>query len=501
MATSKLLQIPKITKIVGSTIFVAHPDISKYPKTTAAAPLTAAGATLTVLDNQGMSNGDYLLLGRVGDNQTEEVAIGGAVTRGQSLTIATTTGFNHELDATVTKILERGIKIYGATTDGGAGTLIASIDAITTPIADAVMIQWGKPETQYTMVSTDTTYAYYFAKFSDGTTDSSASEYVPSTGLTHTEIETLVQRALDITDTELDQKITREMCVDWAQECQDAICQFVYQDPVNGRYIQKDWSFEVFSDETIPLVAGEDKYSLATLGLKFPNFDKSIIDVTIGTDRPLRKIRMEDWDVVRKGKARTELSADATSGATSITVISTANFAASGSLNVGADTITYTAKTATTFTGIPAVGTGSITATTTSGHAVTQYISRGKIARYAFENGNLWFDTIPQSTDVGKLIRIRGFKALSRISDVSDSTTVTFTNVFPLYIGSRIETRKDNKDSATSLMEEWEGKVKQNALADRVPLTDNYRYANFEDPIYGVSNTYAVPDYYYNYNY
>lgn len=199
MATSKLLTTPKILSIDGSTIRVAHPDYSEYIRTRISSPLTAAGVTLTVQDNRRFADDDFFVLGEIGDAKSEECDVNGAVTRGTSLTITNSSKFSHEIDAPVTRIFERGFKIYGAATDGGAGTLIVSVDAIiaaTNQLADAVMIQWDKEFSEYTLISTDTTYAYYYIKFTDGTTDSSSSDYVLATGPAYNSAYALVQAAL-----------------------------------------------------------------------------------------------------------------------------------------------------------------------------------------------------------------------------------------------------------------------------------------------------------------
>lgn len=501
MATSKVLQVPKITKIVGSTIYIAHPDVTKYVQSQLADIIAAAGTTAVVYDNNGFANGDYYVVGRIGDGQTEEGSVSGAVTRGQSLTVSNTNKFGHALDDPITKIYERGIKIYGAATDGGSGTLIASIDAITTPIADATMIQWDKPETQYTLISTDTAYNYYYVKFTDGTTDSSASAYVAATGVNSNVIEPLINRALDLTNTLIDgSKFTREMFVDWAQDCQDAVSQFTYQDPVSGQFKQKDWSHEIDYDESIVVAAGQDTYSLSALGLKYKNDDKTIIDVRVGQHRPSRKMRIQDYDYFRRNKARTEVSTQATAGSTTLSVDSTADYNTSGTIKAGSQTLTYTGKTSTTFTGIPASGTGSITSTIAVDTPVTQNVPQGSELRYVMYNNTLYFDMLPSDNDVGKSIKIRFFKALDRITKVSDSTDITFTNVFVPYLASRIESRKENKEDAATYMADWTKQMVQCAEADNVPLSDDYRYYNYEDAIYGTVNNLEVSDYYYNYN-
>ena len=108
------LQKPKILDLNGRIIRVAHPDITGRDPTYLSAPFTAGATSVTVRDNQNLANGNYILVGNIGDSQSEEVSINGAVTRGTALTITNSTKFSHELDAPVTRLYERSFKIYGA---------------------------------------------------------------------------------------------------------------------------------------------------------------------------------------------------------------------------------------------------------------------------------------------------------------------------------------------------------------------------------------------------
>jgi hypothetical protein len=75
----------------------------------------------------------------------------------------------------------------------------------------------------------------------------------------------------------------------------------------------------------------------------------------------------------RSGNLFTNTTAGVSSGATSIQVASTTGFPTAGSLILAGESnlVTYTAATATTFTGIPASGTGSIKSSHNSGGAVS----------------------------------------------------------------------------------------------------------------------------------
>ncbi len=487
-ALSKVLQVPKIIEVIGSTLRFAHPTIKSNLTTYLAAPIAAAATGATVYDNNGFVDTNEVIIGSPGDSETEEVAVNGAVTRGQTVTVANTLKYGHEISAPFTRIYERAIKIYGAATDGGSGTLITSIDAISTPIADAFQIQWNQPYTEYTILSTDTAYAYYFAKFTDGTTDSSASAYVPATGLLYTKIEPLIQQALDITNTKLDEKrLTSPMFVNWANDCQNAVQQFVYQDPGTGRYIQKDWSFEVVVDETIALVEGQDGYALSglTYASKYTNSDKAEFVVQIGVQRPMSKIAIKDFDIMRRGTAKTQMNGTGSIGATSIIVDSTANFSSTGSIKIGSQTLTYTAKTATTFTGIPASGSGSIGTLIADNTYVWQGANYGLPVQYVIFNGYIYLNIPPSSTYAGNTMKIRYLKNLTRITSVSDGTEIPFTNAFTQYFAAMIFFRLGQPDLGKVWMADFTKTVISNAIADYIPQLDEYTYYNYLDSVYG----------------
>mgnify|MGYP001615069427 FL=1 len=282
MSTEKTLQKPQILELTASTIRIAHPDVTRNYRTQLVSPIAAAGTAMSVTDNMTMADDDWLLVGEIGDQQTEEVDINGAVARGTSLTVTNSLKMSHDLDCPVTKISERAIKIYGAATDGGSGTLIASVDAITTPIADAVSIQFNKQYTEYRMISTDTVYAYYFCKFSNGTTDSAASDYIPSTGWTSATVWKMAEQSLTETNSTVGGKITNELLVRSADDAQKAITQYMYQDP-SGRLVQMDWDFENSYSEAITVTTNESSYSLSSLSMKYPLTDKGMIGVRIGS--------------------------------------------------------------------------------------------------------------------------------------------------------------------------------------------------------------------------
>lgn len=482
MASSKLLQQPSIISIIGSSLRIAHPDISGYKRTGLSSSIAAAGTTMSVLDNNGFEDDDYFVIGELGDNETEEGDVNGAVTRGTSLTVTNSLKFGHAGDVPITRILERGIKIYGAATIGGSGTLIASVDAITTPIADAVAMQWDKPYTEYNLISTDTTYAYYFVKYTDGTTDSDASDYIPAAGLPSNSIEVFIQKALTMTNSELKfrDKITREKCVEWADECQEKVKQYSFKDPRTGITDVMNWDFEIKLDETILLTENENRYALAALNLKYPTLDKSVISVRLGNSKPLTKLPLKEFDDQMAEKPRTEVATQASAGDTSLVVDSNVEFGAEGTFYLGSDTVTYTGKTGTTtFTGIPASGSGAITATRVVDSAVWQNVAPALPDNYTVISNYIQLDAPVDALYVDYKIRLRFFKDLTALTRPSNTTEVTFINIFPLFIAARIEKTKGNEKKAATLMGEFEGILLINANQNKVLTEDHSTYYNF----------------------
>ena len=485
MATSKLLQTPQILGITATSIKVAHPDLSSYAKTFLRANIAAAGTALTVGDNNGFADDDWFIIGDVGDSTTEEDDVNGAVTRGTALTVTNTLKFGHNLNDPATRIQERGVKIYGAATDGGSGTLIASIDALAasgTQLADAVNIKWNAPFTLIQLISTDTTYAYYYAKYTDGTTDSSASDYVLAAGLGSSSVAKMTEAGLRTANQEVDGLITEPFLIGAANDCQDEITQYSFPD-TNGNIIRKDWAFElVENDSSIDALTMENRYALSdlTYALKYPDTKQAIINLRFG-DRLLRYIPPQEMDLAYEGIKRAELSAATSVGATSLTLDNSTEFAETGTVKIGGDSITYTANAQSTgvLSGIPASGTGSITEIFAVGRAAWQGISGGRPSRYTIWDGEIILDVPVLSTYVGYRLKARYFRALTALTKMTSTTSVPFTLAFKWYIAAQIAYRKGQFDKAEKYMAEFGKIVLMNAKGDISMVAEPMTYMNF----------------------
>ncbi len=460
--SAKSLQKASIINITASKIRIKHPDLSKNPSTILADGVSASGASLTVLDNNGFEDNDYMIIGTIGDNQTEAIDVNGVVTRGTSIPITNTLKFPHRLNDKVTKIYERQIKIYGsATYDGHLGaSLITTVD-----------IDWNKEYTEYSLSTTDTAYAYYYVLYCDGTTDGDNSDYVVSTGLESATVYNVIEQALDIVGLDdFSEKITLKKCIKYTNDCQLAISQYVYQNPRTAKFIPIDWGHEVTEDKTISIVENKNRYDISGLNFKY-NASRSIISVRIGDKGQIDKINPVEMDEELVDKAYTELSAQAVIGATTLTVDSNVEYADSGSIYIGSDIVTYTGKSGTTgFTGIPASGTGSITAIHVIGSPVWQNIVPAKPTKWTVFDGYLIFNCPPDGGYADYEIKIKLYKKLTSLTEASDSIAIPFYNVFQYYIASRIEQRRGNLENSLLLMGQFDKMILANSqFRDVIP--------------------------------
>ncbi len=365
-------------------------------------------------------------------------------------------------------------------------------------------IQWDKSYTEYTLITSDTAYAYYVAKFTDGTTPSAASAYVPATGLAYTTVETFIQQALDITNSVLDDNLlTRDIFVRWAQDCQSAITQFTYQDPVTGKFLQKDWGFEVIEDKSsIALAQNENEYALSLLTntCKYPNSQKSIIDMRLGAQGIIQPRSIDELDNFLAFRPRTTVATQPSVGQTTLVLADASELNnGGGTVYVGTDTVSYSAISTNTLTGIPASGSGSITSTYTVGSAVWQNITPGLPTSYTIFNGVIKLDRPVSSTYTGQKLKLRYLYAIPRITSTSDSTVIPFTNVFQFYLAAKLELRKGNPDSHALFMDQFTKQVLANALADMIPVNDEWKSYNYNDDFLYDGLNLNSPSYY-NFN-
>lgn len=140
----------RINSVSGNVIQIENPS-PLTTATTLSANQIATDTALTVRDNNGFINKDLLLIGNIGEDQTEIKQVNAVVTAGTALT-STALTFPHNTDTIVSKYLFDQVEILGASTAAGNKTSIATTNLLV-----------DSPYTSY--VVTGTTYNFYFVRY------------------------------------------------------------------------------------------------------------------------------------------------------------------------------------------------------------------------------------------------------------------------------------------------------------------------------------------------
>ncbi len=322
--------------------------IIDQPNTLLTTSVSATGTTLIVRNNGGFTNGDYILIGRIGEEKSEIVRISATVTSGTSLTVTALT-FDHDEDTVIIKISYSKVVFYH-------GTTIVPGDAtvLSTPNIDPTEVYTYYEDTTYTS-------GYGFIRFYDANADnySTYSDAISYTGYTDKMLRNIrkkIRRLLNETD-----------------ELNSSISNVEIDEEINlaQREVAHDrlWSFYE-TIKSFSTVANQYKYTIST---EVHTLFDAQFDTQPMIPVPMHKFNLLRWDTDTTGDP-THLaiwdkvaylypyptdSADTTTlngaissaTATTITVVSSSDFQSQGRIIIDSEVISYTGKTATTFTG------------------------------------------------------------------------------------------------------------------------------------------------------
>jgi hypothetical protein len=173
-------------------IRINHPDISGNEKTLLTATCAAGDSTLTVQNIDGFSVGDYLVLGTLGNEQTEIVRIHTSTApSGSTITLNAATTFNHAINTPATYIAFNQVALYSASAKGGSYTIVGS--------ATALEVDQGFTEIDDTSGTTSTWYKTRYYN-SSTTTWSSYSGEIPGTGYKSNTLKKIIDKASVLAD-------------------------------------------------------------------------------------------------------------------------------------------------------------------------------------------------------------------------------------------------------------------------------------------------------------
>jgi len=187
-------------------IRIKHPSIEGNEKTYLSSSASAGSTTLTVQNIKGFSVGEYVVLGTVGDEQTEIIRIHASTTpTGSTITLASGTAFAHAVNTPVTYIPFNQVALYKSSSKGGTYAIIGS----------AVNLEIDEPHTEIND-ATGTTSTWYKTRYynSSTTTWSSYSGEIQGSGYKPNSLKKIIEKASVITDDKAHDALTLDEKID-----------------------------------------------------------------------------------------------------------------------------------------------------------------------------------------------------------------------------------------------------------------------------------------------
>lgn len=467
MAFKKIYKEKLKLSVDGSTLKLSNLALSIGGKrTNLTADVSSAGTTLNVANYIDIADNDYLLIGEWGEPTAEIVQVNDA-SIDASITIGALV-HDHYTDTPVTVIPCDKVKFYREI------TLIADPEGTnpTNQVGSDVAIMAYRKDTIILDGTNTTGYAY--ARF-QSTEDTKYSEFtlgVAYEGNAYNSVEEMAKEACSMVGVEVgDEHASEDKILRDVNQAQNLIVKM------------QDWVFELIEDNTsIPSTENNYKYALSALTetMKYPNSKQGIMNVKFASE----VLKYKDWHEFETFFADTSTTTAASTGSvgdTSLTLTDSYEFAASGTFYAGPNTITYTANNKTTgvLSGIPASGTGSIETEVASGGDVWQGLTPGTPEEYSIFNGNIYLDVPVETDEVGKKIKIKYLKQLTRFTDFSNTTEIPFYDALQFYIAYKVEIRRGNFDDAKVLKGVFDEIVDINIDAYKMPMMEQLIYHSF----------------------
>jgi hypothetical protein len=402
-------------RVVNNNIWALN-DFLVYgrPKTYLNSSLAAGVGAITVFSISGFVVGNYyVLIGGIGAGNSELVKIHASTApTGTTITLAANTVNAHDANEPVYFVLFNQWDFYNAPTIGG----VKSATGLGKKAID--------PTKKWTICSDATnTSGYAFVQpYNSAGTSTPYGALVFSAGAPYANadwntVEYICNEALRETKQsygEDENGLTPDYLLSQINECLRDI-----------RRSKKKVSWtQSFAYDLGQTARGVFRYSLPTDIYDKYNFGL-IEGIRLGGQQDLNLVTPEEFfnEIIRDLRF-TQVRTAAGVGDTTLEINNSYDFEDSGTITVGSQTITYTgvtrSATAGVLTGIPASGTGSITAVIAIDDFIFQNAVEGKPTYATIFNGYLWIYELPNSTWDNYNIKIDYFKTITKVSEMSD---------------------------------------------------------------------------------
>lgn len=422
--------------MAGIKLNIAHPEIASLPITETSSPVAVSDSSMTVQNASDYAVNNLLLLRGLGDAKTEIVAIH-ASTAPTDTTITFNASleprFDHPTGTTVQTIPYNQIVIQRSTDGGVNYSTLATVD-----------ITVDQPFTVYNDTTGLTTY-YYRYQYSNSVTAqfSIVSNVVPGSGLTEPTAGEIIRKAAGMANVDIGQDnniVPYQYLIDELNDLKREIWS-----------LKQRWSWAFVANYNLGTLQ-EDQASLSLpTNIAYEDFNGSIMYIRVRTWPELYYLSKEEYDLRTYNSYYTTLASNVAVIDTTIDLVDAANFDDSGTIVIFGDSISYTAKSGNTLTGV----TG-ITTTHTTGDDIWQNPSTGQPVAYAVFNGSIWFFPVCDATNANRTVSIDYYKTFTPIEDDDDVLEIPDPLLAQYYLAwkIRIKIAGDDLDAKLTMFQQ-----------------------------------------------
>lgn len=449
---------------IGNDLYFQIPDLSSYPKTYLDSDASAGDTSLSA-NGLDFSTSQYIVVGSVGQLKTEIIQIHTATAPNKTtITLASALQFAHNRGDIVRFIPYNQLSL-DTSTDNSTWTVGVTTTAIR---PDATETYLQRPSDSATLY-----YRFRFNNSSAATFSAYSDSIQATTNLAYNSFGYIKKQALDDLGEAIGSEITQERLIQWLSEGRreldndQRVSRWSFRKKYNtilGQITPGTWSMNVPND------------------LRNPNTSENIYQIKVGLNK--YPLIFQPWDIFNQNylnMAHTTNASQITSGATSITLASTADFPipTSGSVSVLVSaqsltgtplTITYTSNNVSTNT---LTGVTGVSSNIAANSDFWYNINFGLPAYYTISNGVIYFDMPFMQQLGGQNVYIDYYSAMTTIYNDNSLLDETQFDLFVSWLKWKIKYRKANgnidKDTDPDF-KEWSSRkdnIINSEIADR----------------------------------
>lgn len=415
-------------------------------------------STLTVKSISGFDKDQILLIGTLGDENSEIIKThASTVPSGTTITLAANLVNTHPVYTRVTHLLYDQVEFSHATTETGSKSVLSTIN-IAADNVDTIQDDTTK------------TSGFYFTRFKDtiGSTFSDYTDPQPHAGLDQNTVGYAIDYALRENKTDFTDTVSFSFCLAHINGCLDAI-----------RGELKRWS----KLQEFDFVIGQTVRGVHTVVMPSDIYDnssnRSIENLKIGREGAqvdvlnLKYRTKAEFDEIMAGVAWTQVRSTASENDTSLDVDNSYDFSDGVSGGTGANLyssgnkigITYTGETrsatAGVFTGIPSSGAGRITEAIEVDDNLWQGEKEGQPIDYTVWNNKIYFWPLPSGTYDNFNIYLDYWKEATNVDSDGDTFDLTTFHMVKYWLTWMVRNqlkndgKKDMKDGDFQLFQSF----------------------------------------------